>query len=62
MEEAAAGAFEEEPVARRRVAMPMLPKSKRLRGVAEVELGFTRRMAETEAERCLRCDLECALD
>ncbi|TET39083.1 MAG: hydrogenase, partial [Dehalococcoidia bacterium] len=41
-----------------RPPMPSLPIAERLRGFAEVELGFTKAMAIEEAKRCLMCDLE----
>ncbi|TET12729.1 MAG: FAD-dependent oxidoreductase, partial [Dehalococcoidia bacterium] len=43
---------------RSRSPMTSLPIGERLRGFAEVELGFTKAMAIEEAKRCLNCDLE----
>jgi len=37
--------------------MPMLPLKNRLRGFAEVELGYTNEQATRESCRCLRCDI-----
>jgi NADPH-dependent glutamate synthase beta subunit-like oxidoreductase len=39
----------------RRHIMPTLDTKKRLSGLEEVELGFTRDMAVKEAQRCLKC-------
>lgn len=41
-----------------RPPMDMLPIDKRIRGFAQVELGFSEAKAIEEAKRCLRCDLE----
>ena len=41
---------------RARVTMPSLPLEERHRGFAEVHLGYDERMAQQEANRCLRCD------
>ncbi|MDD5288830.1 MAG: NADH-ubiquinone oxidoreductase-F iron-sulfur binding region domain-containing protein [Dehalococcoidales bacterium] len=41
-----------------RPKMPMKAKGKRLGNFDIVEIGYTRRAAEKEASRCLRCDLE----
>ena len=43
---------------RRRPKMSVLPVRQRVDGFAEVELGYNKRKAKEEAERCLRCDLE----
>ncbi len=39
-----------------RPEMPTLPVTERLKGFAEVELGFSQETAMAEAKRCLRCD------
>jgi len=39
----------------KRQIMPTLKKVERVKGFKEVELGFTKEMAITEAKRCLRC-------
>jgi len=36
----------------------MLPLDDRIKGFAQVELGFDKEKAIEEATRCLRCDLE----
>ena len=41
-----------------RVAMPVRPPKKRVRGFEEIEIGFSEDQAREEAKRCLRCDLE----
>jgi NADPH-dependent glutamate synthase beta subunit-like oxidoreductase len=41
-----------------RPAIKMLPLDQRLKGYAQVVLGFDTRKAKKETERCLRCDLE----
>jgi ferredoxin len=38
-----------------RQRMPLLPPTERIRGFAEVALGFDRETARAEAERCLNC-------
>jgi NADPH-dependent glutamate synthase beta subunit-like oxidoreductase len=38
-----------------RQKMPLLPAGERIKGFAEVALGFDQKMAESEAERCLNC-------
>ena len=38
--------------------MEMLPHDERLKGYAQVVLGFTQETATEECERCLRCDLK----
>jgi NADH-quinone oxidoreductase subunit F len=38
--------------------VPLLSPEQRLRGFAEIELGFSDEEAQEEANRCLRCDLE----
>jgi NADPH-dependent glutamate synthase beta subunit-like oxidoreductase len=38
--------------------MKQLTISQRINNFSEVELGFTRKKAIYEAERCLRCDVE----
>jgi len=43
---------------RHRPAMASLPLEQRLKGFAQVELGFSESMAIEEAKRCLNCDLE----
>ena len=45
-----------------RVKMPCLKPEERTKSSEEVELGFNRDMAQKEARRCLRCDLEKTLD
>jgi len=40
-----------------RQRMPELPVNARVKGFVEVETGFNSEMAETEACRCLRCDI-----
>jgi NADH-quinone oxidoreductase subunit F len=47
-----------EPSDQLRQKSPVLPVEKRLCGFSQVELGFNKEMAEEEARRCLRCDLE----
>ncbi|MHA1994966.1 MAG: FAD-dependent oxidoreductase [Candidatus Hodarchaeales archaeon] len=42
---------------KKRVIMPSLPISDRLKGYDEIELGYNEEMAVEEAERCLECDL-----
>jgi hypothetical protein len=42
---------------RGRLAMPCLPRDKRLGDCAEVELGYDEKAALAAAGRCLRCDL-----
>jgi len=39
------------------VQMPSLPVEKRRGNFLEVELGYDKKMAQEEADRCLRCDL-----
>ncbi|MBD3184370.1 NADH-quinone oxidoreductase subunit NuoF [Candidatus Poribacteria bacterium] len=41
-----------------RVSMPHLPVCDRQKNFKEVEMGYTEKMAVTEARRCLRCDLQ----
>jgi NADH-quinone oxidoreductase subunit F len=41
-----------------RVQVPLLPPEVRVKGFAEIELGFSEEKAQEEANRCLRCDLE----
>jgi NADPH-dependent glutamate synthase beta subunit-like oxidoreductase len=48
----------EEAEEERRVEVPTLPVSERLKGFSQVELGLSEEMAIREAKRCLRCDLE----
>jgi len=43
---------------RYRPPMNMLPLEERLKGFAQVELGFDETKATEETKRCLRCDLE----
>ena len=38
--------------------MPRLKISQRISNFKEVELGFNKKKAIYEAERCLRCDIE----
>jgi NADPH-dependent glutamate synthase beta subunit-like oxidoreductase/NAD-dependent dihydropyrimidine dehydrogenase PreA subunit len=45
----------QEKIPRPRVAVPLLAIEKRLSGYHEVELGYTREQAMTEAGRCLAC-------
>jgi NADH-quinone oxidoreductase subunit F len=47
-----------ESKARYRPKMPHVPPEKRIEGFDQVELGYSRNAAVTEASRCLRCDLE----
>jgi NADH-quinone oxidoreductase subunit F len=47
-----------ETKARYRPEMLHHPVAKRLRGFGQVEVGYSRKDAITEASRCLRCDLE----
>ncbi len=42
---------------KKRVIMPKLPISDRLKGFDEIELGYNEEMAVVEAKRCLGCDL-----
>jgi pyruvate/2-oxoglutarate dehydrogenase complex dihydrolipoamide dehydrogenase (E3) component len=42
---------------RMRCQMPSLDLEQRLKGFAEVELGYSEEQAVAEAKRCLRCDL-----
>ncbi len=42
----------------KRPEMPLLSINKRLQSFAEVELGYTEKMAIREAKRCRRCDIE----
>ena len=44
-----------------RVRMSCLPMEERLKGFAEIELGFDEPLAVEEAKRCLRCDLRLQL-
>jgi len=41
-----------------RPPMKMLPLDERLKGYAQVVLGFEQEKAIEETKRCLRCDLE----
>ena len=43
---------------RPRLKMPKLETAERVADFREVELGFSEDGARSEAERCLRCDLE----
>ena len=47
-----------EPEERGRPEMPVMAVIKRVKGFNQVELGYTDAMAISEAERCLKCDLE----
>ncbi|MDO8588531.1 MAG: FAD-dependent oxidoreductase [Armatimonadota bacterium] len=40
-----------------RIPMPEVAVAERIRGFAEVELGYTEEMAVREAERCLHCEI-----
>lgn len=42
----------------KRTAMPELPKESRQGNFTEIEQGLSKETAQTEARRCLRCDLE----
>jgi len=57
-EEALPEGLKEEEEERRRVAVPKIDVRRRLRSMKEVELGYSRKLAVEEADRCLRCDLE----
>ncbi|MFC1874816.1 FAD-dependent oxidoreductase [Chloroflexota bacterium] len=48
----------EETEEKRRPQASTLPLKRRLGGFAQVELGYSEKMAVEEAGRCLRCDLE----
>jgi NADH-quinone oxidoreductase subunit F len=50
--------IEEDIVERPRERMPMLSADERKGSFKEVQLGYTELMAQEEARRCLRCDLE----
>jgi NADH-quinone oxidoreductase subunit F len=52
------GVMPEEGAELVRPSMPTIPIEERRMNFKEVELGFTREMAVSEARRCLRCDLE----
>jgi len=47
------GLHKQEP----RVTMPILPVDERIKGFAEVELGYTEEQAIQEAKRCLHCTI-----
>jgi len=53
---------EEIATADTRVKMPCLEPEKRIVSSEEVESGFSKDMAQKEARRCLRCDLEKTLE
>jgi len=57
-EEVAAFDIEEVEGEKYRPPMNMLPLDDRIKGFAQVELGFDEEKAIEEAKRCLRCDLE----
>jgi len=57
-EEVAAFDIEEVEGEKYRPPMDMLPLDDRIKGFAQVELGFDEEKAIEEANRCLRCDLE----
>jgi len=57
-EEVAPLDVEETEGEKHRPPMEMLPLAERLKGYAQVVLGFTQEMATEECKRCLRCDLE----
>jgi hypothetical protein len=42
----------------KRQIVPLKAPRERVKNFAAGELGYTRELAETEASRCLRCDLE----
>ncbi|MFA5629549.1 MAG: FAD-dependent oxidoreductase [Dehalococcoidales bacterium] len=50
--------FLEDPSELPRQVSPVLPASERIKSFSQVELGYDREIAEEEARRCLRCDLE----
>ena len=50
--------LEEVAMEKHRVQVPLLPPEVRVKGFAEIELGFPEEKAQEEANRCLRCDLE----
>jgi hypothetical protein len=41
-----------------RQVSPILPATNRIKDFSQVELGYDKEIAEAEARRCLRCDLE----
>jgi hypothetical protein len=47
-----------EPVIRNRCVIPALDAAKRIAGFSEVCRSLSEKSAISEAERCLRCDLE----
>jgi len=49
---------EEEWEAKPQLEMPRLPSQERRNSFKEIELGFSEEVAQQEAKRCLRCDLE----
>jgi len=57
-EEVAAFDIEEVEGYKYRLPIKILPANERIKGFAQVELGFDEEKAIEEAKRCLRCDLE----